>query len=254
VAAGCFHCGSPLSAPRRATLLGAERDICCAGCEAVALTIARAGLGAYYETRSAPAQPLAPLAPIESEAQDRDHASLILERVRCAACLWLIEQALRREPHVAEVSVNYATRRAQVRWIAEKTSLAAIIGAIRAVGYDASPYAPCRAAQLERRERRSALWRLFVAGFGAMQVMMYAFPAYVDDIGTEASQLMRWASLFLTLPVILFSCGPFFAGARQELRSRRLGLETPVTSIRLHLETLKAREALTAPEAAEGGR
>src|SRR3970282_25140 len=63
--------------------------------------------------------------------------------------------------------------------------------------------------ELERRENGSALWRLFVAGFGAMQVMMYAFPAYIDaGAGTltrEAEQLMRWASLILTTPVILFS-------------------------------------------------
>jgi Cu2+-exporting ATPase len=39
---------------------------------------------------------------------------------------------------------------------------------------------------------------------------------------------MRWASLVLTTPVILFSCGPFFAAAWQELRLRRIGLDTPI--------------------------
>src|SRR5512145_2602943 len=74
----------------------------------------------------------------------------------------------------------------------------------------------------------AALWRLFVAAFGAMQVLMYAFPAYVDELGPEATQLMRWASLLITLPVVLFSCGPFFAGARREIGQRRIGLDTPI--------------------------
>jgi Cu2+-exporting ATPase len=148
--------------------------------------------------------------------------------VRCAACLWLIEQALRRHPGIAHAAVNYATRRAQVTWEPEKTSLAQIIASIRAFGYDACPYDPRRQDELERRERRAALWRLFVAGFGAMQVMMYAFPAYVDEVGPEAAQLMRWASLLVTAPVLVFSCAPFFSGALQELRRRRLGLDTPI--------------------------
>jgi Cu2+-exporting ATPase len=36
-------------------LLGAEREFCCAGCEAVTRTIVDGGLAAYYETRTQPA-------------------------------------------------------------------------------------------------------------------------------------------------------------------------------------------------------
>ena len=37
----CYHCGLPVLAPgrHRLFLLGAERELCCAGCEAVAATI-----------------------------------------------------------------------------------------------------------------------------------------------------------------------------------------------------------------------
>jgi Cu2+-exporting ATPase len=135
---------------------------------------------------------------------------------------------LRRHPGVTHASVNYATQRAQVRWAAERTSLAAIVESIRSVGYDACPYDPRKQDEVERRERRTALWRLFVAGFGAMQVMMYAFPAYVDEVGPEAAQVMRWASLLITLPVLVFSCAPFFSGAAREAAQRRIGLDTPI--------------------------
>ena len=216
--AACFHCGLAFA--------GAGR-FCCAGCEAVSRAIAEAGLGAYYETRTAPAEPPAPL-PERRLPEGRGEAALILERVRCAACLWLIEQVLRRHPGVKRAEVNYATRRAHVAWDAQRTSLGAIVGALRAVGYDACPYEPRRQDALERGERRAALWRLFVAAFGAMQVMMYAFPAYVDEVGPDALRLMRWASLVITLPVLFFSCAPFFAGALAELRQRRLGLDTPI--------------------------
>ena len=229
MAAECFHCGLPVLAParHRAQVLGAAREFCCAGCEAVARTIAGGGYEAYYRTRTAPAT-----RPAETRTEEYagigSNAVLILERVRCAACLWLVEQVLRRHAGMTRCEVNYATRRAHLAWDAERTTLASIVGEIRAVGYDASPYEPRRQEALERTERRAALWRLFIAGFGAMQVMMYAFPAYVDEVDPEAAQLMRWASLLITTPVLVFSCAPFFTGGLRELRQRRIGLDTPI--------------------------
>ena len=219
--------------------------MCCAGCQAVARTIAAAGFESYYETRSAsgptpqdlpPAEiyddPLAQRQFVAAAGEHEREASLILDRIRCAACLWLNEQWLRRLPGITRVDINYATHRAQVAWDERRAKLSQILEAVRAIGYDAWPYDPRRQDELRRRERRSALWRLFVAGFGAMQVMMYAFPAYLDDGGGTLSaaneQLMRWAGLILTVPVMLFSCRPFFSAAWQDLRRGTLGLDTPI--------------------------
>jgi len=247
-AAGCYHCGLPVTEPGRwrARILGAERDLCCAGCEAVASTIVAGGFEQYYETRESTARTplpegLAPSALYDDPAAQKQfaaagegflEATLILDRIRCAACLWLNERTLRQVPGVLRADINYATQRAQVAWDPRRTKLSAIIEAIRAIGYDAWPFDPQRQSALDRDARRAALWRLFVAGFGAMQVMMYAFPAYVDEgagdlSGTDAS-LMRWASLVLTLPVLLFSCGPFFSGAWRELARLRPGMDTPI--------------------------
>ena len=230
----CFHCGEPAEggSSRRAFVLGAERAFCCAGCEAVALTITGAGLESYYRTRTSPAvRPGGEEArALEAFPEEKGEASLILERVRCSACLWLIEETLRRLPGVKRAQVNYATRRAHVAWEPGAQRLAGVIEAIRSVGYGACPYDPRREDEIERRERRTALWRLFVAAFGAMQVMMYAFPAYVEDgpLPPDTQALMRWASLLITAPVVLFACRPFFEGAWHELRALRLGLDTPI--------------------------
>ena len=219
--------------------------MCCAGCQAVARTIVAAGFERYYETRSeAGPQPQDlppleayddPLAQKEFVAASGDNlreAALILDRIRCAACLWLSEQWLRQQPGVLRVEINYATHRAHVAWDARRVKLSQILQAVRAIGYDAYPYDPRRQDALEKRERRSALWGLFVAGFGAMQVMMYAFPAYLDagagTLSAASEQLMRWASLALTTPVMLFSCRPFFAAAWGELKRRRIGLDAPI--------------------------
>lgn len=252
-AEACFHCGLPVADPGRwrAPVLGAAREFCCAGCAAVAQTIVAGGFDRYYETRAVPAAApsqvrmgLADAQVYDEPAAQREfaacaregggalEATLILDGIRCAACLWLNEQALRRLPGVLRADVNYATHRAQIAWAPGRTRLSEVIGAIRALGYDAFPFDPRRQDALHKRAWRQELWRLFVAGFGAMQVMMYAFPAYIDEgagtLSRESEQLMRWASLLLTLPVMLFSCGPFFAGAWQELKRLRPGMDLPV--------------------------
>jgi Cu2+-exporting ATPase len=210
-------------------LLGGERGFCCPGCEAVAHAIVDGGFARYYETRCNTASPPREYSTIEVP-EGSGEASLILGRVTCAACLWLIEQVLARTPGVKRAEVNYTTQRAQVAWDPARTHLAKIVSAIRAVGYDALPYDPRRQEEARRSARRAALWRLFVAGFGAMQVMMYAFPAYVSDgeLSPEAAQAMRWASLLITAPVLAFACRPFFTGAWRELRTARIGLDTPI--------------------------
>jgi Cu2+-exporting ATPase len=157
-------------------------------------------------------------------------AALILEGITCAACVWLNESHVRRQPGVTAIDINYTTRRARVRWDERVTKLSAILEAIAAIGYRAHPYDVGRSEELAQKERKSALWRLFVAGFGMMQVMMYAVPVYLadGDMTPDIEQLMRWASLILTVPVILYSAAPFFLSAWRDLKLRRVGMDVPV--------------------------
>jgi len=234
---------------RTVEIAGAARAMCCAGCEAVARMIVENGLGAYYERRDAlPESPREVLPealhdlglfdrpefqkgfvrPVGSHERE---AALILEGITCAACVWLNEAHLARLPGVLAAEVNYATRRARVRWDERRVRLSEILAAIAAIGYRASPYDAERFEAAAARERRSALWRLFVAGFGAMQVMMYALPAYLAEAGTmsdDIGALMRWASFALTTPVVAYAAAPFFRGAWRDLRLGRLGMDVPV--------------------------
>ena len=46
-----------------------------------------------------------------------------------------------------------------------------------------------------------------------MQVMMYATPTYLaspGEIELNFIHLLRWAQWVLSIPVVLFSCQPFF--------------------------------------------
>ena len=151
--------------------------------------------------------------------------------MHCAACAELIETALRRQPGVVDAQVNASAARAQVTWRPEEVSASVLVRAIQQAGYGAVPDAAAPAREQRRLERRRALWRLFVASFCAMQVMMFATPSYVTAAGEMAPdlrQLLNWGSWLVSLPVLIFSAGPFFSGAWRSLRQRRIGMDVPV--------------------------
>ena len=250
-AADCFHCGLPVPFGVRyvAKIDGAERPMCCPGCCAVAQAITDAGLADYYRYRTAVAVPQLRQhdVPVAAELQLFDlaevqqtfvratddcvkEAALILENITCAACVWLIEKRIGALPGVRGVEINHATQRARVTWDETHTRLSAILQAIADIGYRAQPYDAVRSDEIHRAERRQALWRLFVAGFGSMQVMMVASTVYFadGDMTRDIEMLMRWASLVLTTPVVFYSAGVFFQNAWRDLSAWRVGMDVPV--------------------------
>ena len=116
-------------------------------------------------------------------------------------------------------------------WQADAVQPSGWIQAVLQAGYLAVPANDAFASERRRRETRKALWRWLVAGLCMMQVMMYAWPAYIaepGDLSAEMEQLLRWASWVLTLPVMLFSCGPFFSAALRDVLQRRISMDLPV--------------------------
>ncbi|MYN05922.1 heavy metal translocating P-type ATPase [Pseudoduganella aquatica] len=247
--AHCYHCGLPLGGGERwpALIDGVEHDMCCPGCAAVAQAISDAGQSSYYRERSgyAATAAQASLAPPELALYDnadprfaaRDgnpadsEATLLVEGIRCAACVWLIERRLMQLPGVQHASMNVATERLQVRWHKDRCQPADILGALHAIGYQAWPYDAARHSRQLQQAGRALGRQLFVAGLSMMQVMMYVAPAYLADDGTlddSMAALMQWASLLLTLPAVCYSALPFFRGAWNSLRARALGMDVPV--------------------------
>jgi copper chaperone CopZ len=158
-------------------------------------------------------------------------ATLLVDGLRCGACSWLLEQALGQAPGIVDCSVNLASERASLRWDPSRTRLSELIDTADRFGFALQPFDASQREKQLREAARTHLRRLFVAGIGMMQVMMYAFPAYIaaeGDIEPAYAALMRWASLLLTLPVVLYSAAPIFRGAWKEWQRRSPGMDTPV--------------------------
>ncbi len=158
-------------------------------------------------------------------------SSVVIEGMHCAACSLTVEDALIRVPGVISAQVGAASHRAKVIWSDQQVLPSAWMQAVQGSGYRAVPANDVFASERRKLETRQALWRWLVAGLCMMQVMMYAYPAYVahpGDLTGEMEQLLRWASWVLTLPMMLFSCGPFFRNAWRDITQMRISMDLPV--------------------------
>ena len=252
----CYHCSSQILPGEltEAELGGETRPFCCPGCMAIAQTIHGEGLEVFYARRSQSGdKPAAYLASNEipeklkpyddpslrgrftrtSGGEGDLETTLRLEKIRCAACVWLCEQHLRRNAGVKDVQINYVTQKVMVRFSPDKTSLARLLFEIERIGYEAWPFEPSQSLDRAKKERRHLLLRLGVAMLGMMQVMMYAWPTYVGaDITPEFEILLGWTSWLLTVPVMVYSAGPIFQSAWRSVQSFKqthmLGMDVPI--------------------------
>ena len=243
----CFHCGEPLPPdPPRVTVAGEPRAVCCHGCGAAAQWIADAGLDDYYRLRREDGARVDQAAP-DFASWDRadvqaghvvktaagQQVTVVVEGMRCAACAWLIDRALVREPGVLEVGANAITGRVRIGWDPAQAPLSRLLSRLASLGY--RPHlAQGEAAERERRrERNQLIARLGVAVLGATQAMMFAEALYLDtanEMAPATRDFFRWITFLVSTPVVFYSGWPFLAGMAVELRHRRPGMDTLVAS------------------------
>ncbi|KAF1687124.1 ATPase P [Pseudoxanthomonas broegbernensis] len=243
--AACHHCGEPLPrSPAWAELDGVRHGFCCTGCAAAAQWIGQARLQDYYRLRSEPAARVGTELP-EMALWDREdllaghtrqveggrEITVLTDGMRCAACAWLIDRAVGREPGVHEISANAITGRIRIAWDPARVRLSRLLARLAALGY--RPYLATGEARerARRNERNRALVRIGIAGIGSMQAMMFAEALYLDFNGTmplPTRDFFRWITFLVSTPVVFWAGWPFIAGALRELRHLRLGMDTLV--------------------------
>ena len=188
----CYHCGLPIAASDEGkfttVILGQQRDMCCPGCLAVADAIVQNGLEDYYQFRTEPAQKsdstlLTALDKLKvyddpslqeefvfDEGQHKQ-IQLTLEGITCAACGWLIEKQLSKVNGIKQVAVNVQERRALVTWSPFEIKLSQILTTLKRIGYEGSPFQPDEHEASYKREQKTYLKKLGLAGIMTMQVM-----------------------------------------------------------------------------------
>ena len=251
----CFHCGLAViqSSPLQLTIDGKQHSFCCHGCHAVCKTIIDSDNGDYYRYRkdkSHTHQQSLPelmdkLTLYDNEKIQREfirsdennnwkEAHLILEEIRCAACLWLNEQTLRQLNGVLDVHMDYTGQQTRIRWNPDLIKLSDILRAISNIGYIAHPFDPSQRERLNKEQKQRSVQRILFALILGMSVMQTAIGGYFFNQQDAEGNLplwlhiSRWVSVVSTFLILAYSGQLFFRNAWQDLKNKSLGMDVPI--------------------------
>lgn len=242
----CSHCGLPVPAGR--VRASDTEQFCCAGCESVRALICSSGLERYYALREVDESGL-PAEPTDASYADfstpqflRQHCEaldletmrveLYLERVHCAACLWLVEKLPQLVRGVRSARLDLERRVLDVVWEPKLVDLCSIARQLDRLGYPPRPYTDLRVRAARRDEQRRLLVRVGVAGAVSGNVMLIAFALYsgtFQGIAPEFRRFFEVSSLLLSLPALTYCAAEFYRGAWAALRTRTPHMDLPVS-------------------------
>jgi P-type Cu2+ transporter len=224
----CAHCGAPTAGER----------FCCHGCEAAHDIVAGLGLDAFYARRSGADGALRPVevpaldfaARAEALPDGQHRLDLLLSGLTCGACVWLVEQALAREPDVLAARVSLTARRLTLRWRGAATRANDFAALLAGIGFRVAPWSPACLRATDDAEGRELTRALGIAAFGSMNVMLVSVAVWVgSDMGEATRAAMHWLAMLVALPVVLVAGMPFYRSAWQALRAGRLNMDMAVS-------------------------
>ncbi|WP_448212117.1 heavy metal translocating P-type ATPase [Colwellia sp. MEBiC06753] len=247
----CFHCGEPIpkGIALNVVIDNKNRAMCCVGCQAVAETIVNNKLTDYYKFRTENAPKGTQLVPEQlqrNQLLDDDNLQhefthqageyretiLTVDGISCAACAWLIEMKLEKIEGIANISVNATSQRANIKWQNDVIKLSQIIENIEQLGYHALPFKASDSETANLAQSKTFIKRLGVSGILMMQVMMIAIGLYFgafSDMAEHNLVYLRHVSLILTIPIIFYGAFPFYVGAINAIKAKRLSMDVPVS-------------------------
>jgi Cu+-exporting ATPase len=143
--------------------------------------------------------------------------TLELEGMTCAGCAARIERGL-NDLEGVQASVNLATEKAAVRYDDASLDVRALLAAVEATGYRASP-----AGERKDEPRDTVRTRLAIAAVLTVPLALVAMVPPLQFDGWE------WLAFALATPVVFFAGWPFHRAAARNLRHRAVTMDTLVS-------------------------
>lgn len=225
----CAHCGDPARQGER---------FCCTGCAGAHALITGLGLEQYYRLRDK----AAPVAVsddgtvdwgefVETLPDGGQRLAVMVSDLQCAACLWLIEHALRAEPSVRRVRISGTTRRLSIEWSGVAAEADHYVAIVTRLGYRCLPAGADLAAE-GLAEERSLLRAMAVAGFAAANIMLFSvsvWSGHFNEMDPATRDLFHGISALIAIPSIAYAGRPFFRSAINALRHGRSNMDVPIS-------------------------
>ncbi len=226
VSTSCVHCGRPSRD---------GRETCCDGCDAAYGLLRDLDLERYYALGDRPGRP--PAAPrsgtafVDAAWAERTRAAggrasveLDVQGIRCAACVWVIEELFQREPGALSCELTPGVGRLRLEVEEERFDLARLSDHLGTLGYRLAP----RGAAKSSPYLDELVLRLGVSAAIAMNTMLMSLPLYLGVDEPRVRSVMGWASLGLGTAAVFVGGSPFVKSAVASLRRGVVHLDVPI--------------------------
>lgn len=231
----CKHCKLEIAPTTK------NSEFCCQGCELAYKIINKLGLSNYYKMRlikkdeknlKPEIEDIIDVSEFITSKGDNHHLSLTISGLHCAACIWLIENILIKQPQVIKARVNLSKKRLYLEWQGSKEYANQLVKLIFEIGYKLYPLDEELINQEDKKYNDDLLKALGVAGFGAGNIMLFSIILWFSNhqnIGIATRDLMHFISGLIALPVIIYSGRPFFSSALRAIKAKTTNMDFSIS-------------------------
>jgi len=166
--------------------------------------------------------------------------NLLVEGLHCSSCVWLIEEALKKQENIDYVRLNMSTRRLVIKWSGDKEHGNEYTNLIHKMGYKATAFDPETLKTEDNKEQSSLLLAMAIAGFASGNIMLMSVALWSTSqeiMGVATRDFIHLVSAIIALPAVIFSGKIFFKSALIAIRNKRTNMDVPI-SIAIILTTL----------------
>lgn len=231
----CLHCEANLDVN--------QQDFCCLGCEQAFYIINHNGFENYYKSRilnplEAKLKPDSDINFNPQELVTFDEISkiyqldLMIHGLHCGACVWLIENLLKKQNHIKQARINLTQKTIRICWQGTIADAHKIIKLVLDLGYKLFPIDHEIIHDFETRFNNKIFKALAVAGFGAGNIMLFSFALWFDtklEISGATRKFLHLLSSLIALPVLIYSGRIFFISALQSIKARMPNMDIAIS-------------------------
>ncbi|HEY9113222.1 MAG TPA: heavy metal translocating P-type ATPase metal-binding domain-containing protein [Bacteroidales bacterium] len=241
----CVHCGEDCG---KHPIVWDDKPFCCHGCKTVFQILNEKKLDKYYEIQ--------PMAGIKIDQPDlgekyayldldeikeklvdfsdsgTSKITLFIPTIHCASCIWLLENLASLNGGISNSFVNFPKKEVTVTFKDQQISLRQLVELLASIHYLPEITLDKLDKKKYKNTNRTLLLKIGIAGFSLLNVMLYAFPAYLPGgelLGETFTSFFGWMSFILALPVVFYCASDYYLSAYKGLKHKIVNIDLPIT-------------------------
>lgn len=225
----CKHCNKEHTS---------EGDFCCCGCRKAYKLVNELDLDNFYKYKSGKIEhnnvdldfiPKIKQDFVIENADNTNTINLVAEGVKCAACCWLIENALLKNDGVKSVNINLFNKKIAITYD-KSVDIDKLVYILYSLGYKVFPYTESVVQKMQEQYKKSLLKKMAVAAFFTMNIMLFSVAMWFgEDLSHSLEQLFKVLSFILAIPAVIYSGSEFFKSAFNAIKHKSTNMDIAIS-------------------------